>query len=177
MALAVWSRAADLVEAWYYREGRLESVLFWACLSLRQPASDLMQRGQREGSGRHGVAKNFDRAGAVSCKGSDPYQSSGVGTVNAEKGDRGADILGRGGIGAQTVEGRAGDGELLGGTEAGAGDASGHHRGIEQDNILEGGEETVGVEIKGDASDGSECLRPECRLSSRSDFFPSHVRC
>lgn len=119
----------------------------------------MIQRGQREGSGRHGVTKNLDGARAVSCKGSGAYQSSGVGTVNTEKGDRGADFLGRGGIGAQTVEGRAGDGELLSGTEAGAGDASGHHRGIEQEKILERGEEAVGIEMGGYASDGqSACV-------------------
>jgi hypothetical protein len=120
-----------------------------------------MQRGQREGSGQHGVAKKLDRAEAVSCKGSGAYQSSGVGAVNAEQGDGGADFLGRGGIGAQTVEGRAGHGKLLGGTQAGAGDASGHHRGIDREKILERGEET-GVEMGGDASDG----RSACVLSA-----------
>lgn len=67
----------------------------------------------------------------VACKGSAAYQSSSVGAVNTEQGDWRADILGRGGIGAQAVEGRASDGELLGGTQAGAGDTSGHHRGID----------------------------------------------
>ena len=56
------------------------------------------------------------------------YQSSGVGAVNAEKSDGGADFLGRGGIGAQVVNSGARGGELLSGTQAGAGDTSGHHR-------------------------------------------------
>lgn len=55
------------------------------------------------------------------------YQSRGVGARDAEQSDGGVDILGRGGIGAQAVNGGARSGELLGGTEAGAGDTSGHH--------------------------------------------------
>lgn len=55
------------------------------------------------------------------------YQSSGVGAINAEQGDGSAGLLGRGGIGTQAVDGGgARDGEL-GGTEASAGEASGHH--------------------------------------------------
>lgn len=68
---------------------------------------------------------------AGSLEGLKAYQSSGVGAVNTEQGNGRADFLGRGGIGAQTHEGRARRGELLGGTQAGAGDTSGHHRGIE----------------------------------------------
>ena len=57
------------------------------------------------------------------------YQSSGIGAVHTEQGDRRLDILGRGGIGPQTVDGgSARNGELLGGgTEAGAGDTNGEH--------------------------------------------------
>ena len=57
------------------------------------------------------------------------YQSSGIGAVHTEQGDRRLDILGRGGIGPQTVEGgSARHGELLGGgTQAGAGEANGEH--------------------------------------------------
>lgn len=67
------------------------------------------------------------------------YQSSGVGAVNAEQGNGRADFLGRGGIGAQTHEGRARGGELLGGTQAGAGDTSGHHRELRVRRASEGG--------------------------------------
>lgn len=55
------------------------------------------------------------------------YQSSGVGAVNAVKRDRGLDLLGSGGIGAQAVDSRARDGDLGGGTEASAGETSGEH--------------------------------------------------
>lgn len=96
-------------------------------------------------------------------KGSDAYQSSSVGAVNAEQSDGGADILGRGGIGAQAVEDGTGDGELLGGAQAGAGDTSGHHRGIDCEESLEGEEETRGVGMEEDASDGSEGWT-SCRL-------------
>ena len=83
------------------------------------------------GRGNTGSRKNFDIVDDAARKGSVAYQSSSVGAVNTKQGDWRADILGRGGIGAQTVEGRASDGELLGGTQAGAGDTSGHHRGID----------------------------------------------
>lgn len=83
------------------------------------------------GRGNTGSRKNFDIVDEVARKGSVAYQSSSVGAVNTEQGDWRADILGRGGIGAQAVEGRAGDGQLLGGEQAGAGDTSGHHRGID----------------------------------------------
>lgn len=57
------------------------------------------------------------------------YQSSGIGAINAEQSDGSADLLGRG-IGAHAVNGgRASDGELCG-TEASAGEASGHHYAI-----------------------------------------------
>jgi hypothetical protein len=88
------------------------------------------------GRGNTGSAKNFDIADGEVRKGSSAYQSSSVGAVNAEQSDGGADILGRGGICAQAVEGRAGDGELLGGAQAGAGDTSGHHRGIDCEESL-----------------------------------------
>lgn len=57
------------------------------------------------------------------------YQSSGVGTVDAVQGHRRLDVLGRGGIGPEAVQGgSARDGELLGGgTQAGADNTSGHH--------------------------------------------------
>lgn len=55
------------------------------------------------------------------------YQSGGVGTVNTEESDRRAGFLGRGSIAAQTVESHTGSGELLGGTQARAGDTGGHH--------------------------------------------------
>lgn len=92
--------------------------------------------GQREGSGRHGVVLKNGYCEAESLGGSKAYQSSGVGAVNTEQGNGRAGFLGRGGIGAQTHEGRARRGELLGGTEAGAGDTSGHHRGIECEESL-----------------------------------------
>lgn len=63
------------------------------------------------------------------------YQSSGIGAINAEEGHRRLDILGRGGIGSQAIEGgSARNGELLGGgTEAGAGKSSGEHGGRDGD--------------------------------------------
>lgn len=99
------------------------------------------------------------------CKASDhrreskAYQSSGVGARDAEQSNGGVDFLGRGGIGAQAVNGGgARGGELLSGTEAGAGDTSGHHRGIESEEGL--GEERVeswdGGEVQ---SDGVGWLR------------------
>lgn len=84
------------------------------------------------------------------------YQSSGVGARNAEQSDRGAGILGRGGIGAQAVDGGARSGELLGGTKAGAGEASRHHRGIECEESLGGG---LRVEMEGGAIDEVGWLR------------------
>lgn len=98
--------------------------------SRRVPASG---RGRCNTESRKKNKKNFDIVDEVACKGSVAYQSSSVGTVNAEQGDWRANILGRGGIGAQTVEGWTSDGELLGGTQAGAGDTSGHHRGIDSE--------------------------------------------
>ena len=56
------------------------------------------------------------------------YQSSSIGTVNTVQRHRRLDLLGRGSIGPQAVDsGSARNGELLGGTQAGAGEPSGHH--------------------------------------------------
>lgn len=93
------------------------------------------------------------------AKGSNAYQSTGVGAINTEQRDRGAGVLGRGGIGAQAVDGRTGHGELLGGTEAVAGNASGHHRGIGGEESLKGEGETggVGMEVSR-CEDRSACV-------------------
>lgn len=57
------------------------------------------------------------------------YQSGGICAINAEQSDGGANLLGRG-IGTHAVNGgRASNGELSG-TEASAGEASGHHDAI-----------------------------------------------
>jgi hypothetical protein len=138
IALAVWSRAADLEEAVYYsrEKVRREPFIKYFLVVLRVSSPTLKRKRGKEaqpsasgrGRGNTGSTKNVDMADKDVLNGSNAYQSSSVGAVNAEQSDGGADILGRGGIGAQTVEGRAGDGELLGGAQAGAGDTSGHHR-------------------------------------------------
>lgn len=130
MALAVESRAEDLEEAVYYSMAALETKFSQSNCLPAESIQTLNAEGVcREGSGEHGVAETTWQE-AVSRKETGSYQSSGVGAINTEQGNRGAGFLGRGGIGAQAVEGRTGHGELLGGAEAGTGDASGHHRGI-----------------------------------------------
>ena len=118
-------------------------------------------------SGEHGVAGKTAIEEIGPRRLSEAYQSRGVGAVNAEQSDRGADILGRGGIGAQAVEGRAGHGELLGGTQAGAGDTSGHHRGSGGENLEGRGRELRWGEIR--VREGF------VQVELRSDFFPGHV--
>lgn len=95
-------------------------------------------RGRRDTESRDGIAVEHLKSRRLP----EAYQSSGVGAVNTEQRDRGLDFLGRGGIGAQAVHGRAGHGELLGGTQAGAGDTSGHHRGDVGENLGWGEEES-----------------------------------
>lgn len=57
------------------------------------------------------------------------YQSRGIGATEAEQGHGRSDLLGRGSVGPQAVEGgSARDGELLcRGTQASAGESSGKH--------------------------------------------------
>jgi hypothetical protein len=100
------------------------------------------------------------------------YQSSGVGAINAEQGDGRADFLGPGGIGPQAVDGGcARSGELLGGTQASAGEASGHHCAIGREKSLgEGGEKVV----DGD-TDVRSASSSRMQVETRSDFFPDHV--
>lgn len=93
--------------------------------------------GVRREKGEHTVATRPSNGGA--------YQSRGVGAINAEQSDGSAGLLGRGGIGPDAVNGGgARDGEL-GGTQASAGEASGHHCAIGWRSGLEEGGETQRV--------------------------------
>lgn len=83
-----------------------------------------------EGSGKDGglfVAKKSNTWSRQDRGNGGAYQSRGVGAINAEQGDGSAGLLGRGGIGPDAVNGGGARNGELGGTQASAGEASGHH--------------------------------------------------
>lgn len=100
------------------------------------------------------------------------YQSSGVGAINAEQGDGSAGLLGRGGIGPDAVNGSgARDGEL-GGTQASAGEASGHHCAIGWRSGLGEGGGTLRVEWGSDIDVRSACFSQGCKVETSGPNVP-----
>ena len=103
-----------------------------------------------EGSGKDGVfvAKRRSTRSRQDRGNGGAYQSRGVSAINAEQGDGGAGILGRGGIGPDSVNGGGARNRELGGTQASAGEASGDHCAIGWRNGLEEGGETQRVGLR-----------------------------
>lgn len=100
------------------------------------------------------------------------YQSRGVGAINAEQGDGSAGLLGRGGIGPDAVNGGGARNGELGGTQASAGEASGHHCAIGWRSGLGEGGGTLRVEWGGDIDVRSACFSQGCKVETSGPNVP-----
>lgn len=128
-----------------------------------------------EGSGKDGGCLSRKKSNTRSQQdrgNGGAYQSGGVGAINTEQSDGSAGLLGRGGIGPDAVNGSGARNGELGGTQASAGEASGHHCAIGWRSGLGEGGGTLRVEWGGDIDVRSACFSQGCKVETSGPNVP-----